>query len=369
MLNPILFLPRNLVRRNYIGGAGISQLHNDLICTDSNQPEEWVGSLIEARNPGLENIEHEGLAFFLNGIEKNYLVELIKGDPAYYLGDIYTKEQKYEFGFLFKILDSAMRLHVQAHPTAEFARKYMNAPYGKLECYYILEVRDGVEGYIRLGFQKEVSKKSWRKIIKNQEIVAMDQLFEKIPVKPGEVWYIPGGMPHAIGEGITMLEIMEPSDLVVRCEFCREGITVPPEARFMGRDLDFCLDIFDYTKHTKEEIREQFCLEPKVLSKTPQLFIEELIGSNITKGFQVLRVSVKQEATYIKDRTPEMGVVCKGNIRIEQGETALDLKQGDSFFLAGSITNYRLINLAKQDDVSANQVELCIVSTRMKESK
>ena len=65
--------------------------------------------------------------------------------------------------------------------------------------------------------------------MEKQDKARMDGCFEKIPVQVGEVWYIPGGMPHAIGEGITMLEIMEPSDLVVRCEFEREGIVVPGE--------------------------------------------------------------------------------------------------------------------------------------------
>ena len=44
--------------------------------------------------------------------------------------------------------------------------------------------------------------------------------------------------------------------MVVRCEFEREGIVVPEDGRFMGRGLDFCLDIFDYTEYSKEEIME-----------------------------------------------------------------------------------------------------------------
>ena len=75
--------------------------------------------------------------------------------------------------------------------------------------------------------------------MEKQDKARMDGCFEKIPVQVGEVWYIPGGMPHAIGEGITMLEIMEPSDLVVRCEFEREGIVVPEDGRFMGRGWTF----------------------------------------------------------------------------------------------------------------------------------
>ena len=69
-------------------------------------------------------------------------------------------------------------------------------------------------------------------------------------------------IPELQQELRTMLEIMEPSDLVVRCEFEREGIVVPEDGRFMGRGLDFCLDIFDYTEYPKEEIMEKCRIEP-----------------------------------------------------------------------------------------------------------
>ena len=128
-----------------------------------------------------------------------------------------------------------MRLHVQAHPSTRFANEVMGMPYGKLECYYILHVRDGISPYIRLGFQ-QYARKRWLEgnCGETGTRPGWNGCFEKIPVQVGEVWYIPGGMPHAIGEGITMLEIMEPSDLVVRCEFEREGIVVPEDGRFDG---------------------------------------------------------------------------------------------------------------------------------------
>ncbi len=73
-----------------------------------------------------------------------------------------------------------------------------------------------------------VSKKGyvydvWTDIVLRQDISMMDSCFEHIPVRGRDVIYIPRGMPHAIGEGILLLELMEPSDLVVRCEFNRNG--------------------------------------------------------------------------------------------------------------------------------------------------
>ena len=40
-----------------------------------------------------------------------------------------------ETGFLLKFLDSAIRLHIQCHPTIPFARAHLNSPLGKTESY------------------------------------------------------------------------------------------------------------------------------------------------------------------------------------------------------------------------------------------
>lgn len=43
---------------------------------------------------------------------------------------------------------------------------------------------------------------------------------------------------------------------------------MPEDGRFMGRGLDFCLDYFDYTEYSKEEIMEKCRIEPRVLEET-----------------------------------------------------------------------------------------------------
>ena len=92
----------------------------------------------------------------------------------------------------------------------------------------------------------------------------MEGYFDKIFVKPGDVLFIPGGLPHAIGGGIFMVEIMEPSDLVVRFEFERAGYTLPESARFMDRGLEFCLDIFDFNPVPESLVRRKYMFEPRL---------------------------------------------------------------------------------------------------------
>jgi len=343
--NYLLPLLPNRVRRNYRGGAGIDRLQakdfKGRVYQDGDRPEEWVASLVNARNPGLAPVENEGLSrCAIHG--QPYLAGLLQAAPELYLGREWYNARGLDLGFLLKILDSSMRLHVQAHPTAAFARERLGSPYGKFECYYILSIRDGKEGYIRLGFQHAPAKDEWRRIIQDQDIAAMDACFEKIPVKPGEVWYIPGGVPHAIGENTLMLEIMEPSDLVVRCEFEREGITVPPEARFMGRGLDFCLDVFDYTEQSVADVRRKYRLSPGPLIKSSGAIYEELAAPPAAP-FVVRRLSIQPNATISLDVTPfGAAIATRGKVAIDCGTEKAILDQGQSLFIAAAAKTLKI---------------------------
>ena len=352
MVRGLMKLPENRVRRNYKGGAGIDRMHGRSDCRDNNMPEEWVGSMVEAFNPGMEPVEQEGLAVVETEDGPRFLRNLVDADREYYLGSSIHRDGSWQLSFLLKILDSAMRLHVQAHPTTQFANEVMGKPYGKLECYYILHVREGVEPYIRLGFQHMPGRESWREIVENQDKARMDACFEKIPVHVGEVWYIPGGMPHAIGEGITMLEIMEPSDLVVRCEFEREGIVVPEDGRFMGRGLDFCLDIFDYTEYSKEDIIKKCRIQPQMIEKTDTCTRMRLVDEKLTNCFFVEKLSVTGAAVLQHNHRFTLGVVCAGSCRIEAGGETIRLKTGDGFVIAAGIEEYRVVSEAEAELVT-----------------
>lgn len=341
MAKGLIRLPENRVRRNYMGGAGIDRLHGKEVQLDNNMPEEWIGSLVEAFNPGMEPVEHEGLAVIETEHGVQLLRDVVVADKEYYLGTAVHEDEP--LSFLLKILDSSMRLHVQAHPTTKFANEKMGRPYGKLECYYILHVREGIEPYIRLGFQHTPGKAAWKEIVERQDKERMDACFEKIPIHVGEVWYIPGGMPHAIGEGITMLEMMEPSDLVVRCEFEREGIVVPEDGRFMGKGLDFCLDIFDYTEYSRENVIEKCRIQPQLIEEQEAYKMVRLVDDKLTPCFFADKLEVTDSVTLQHNGKFTLGVVCAGICMIEQRDEAISLKAGDSFVIAAGVKEYRII--------------------------
>jgi mannose-6-phosphate isomerase len=307
------------VRRGYRGGKLLDTIRGTLPGEDNEQPEEWIASTVEAVNPGLPAVDNEGLTrvSVAGDGESTTLKKVCEAFPEYMLGKQHLKHKGIELGFLAKLLDSAMRLHIQAHPTAAFAREHLQSRYGKLETYTILKVREGVDPYIYLGFQRAPNKSEWRRIIEEQDMEAMMACFDRIPVREGEVWYVPGGLPHAIGEGILMVEVMEPSDLVVRCEFEREGIVVPPAGRFMQRGLDFCLDIFDYQSRGIEEVRRACRLEPHLVEAHGSWTRRQLVGPRQTDCFEVEEIEVSAEPAVTTSDRIELLLAVDGSAVIE----------------------------------------------------
>jgi mannose-6-phosphate isomerase len=333
-LHIIPLLP-NRVRRNYRGGYLLDQLDDRPVPGDGDRPEDWLASTVPAINPGLPSIPDEGLARVRANDDKIVpLRELFEKEPEFYLGERHVRRLGGQPGFLAKLLDSSMRLHVQAHPTAAFARKHLGSPWGKLETYVILALRDPATAYIRLGFQRPPSPREWKRIVLEQDIPAMDRCFDRIPVQVGEVWLVPGGLPHAIGEGILMLEVMEPSDLVVRCEFEREGVVVPPNARFMQSPVDLALQIFDYTPLTVEQVKKNYNITPQPFAPGEEL----LIGPAQTECFSITRLTVRGCQHLFSPGHLRIGLVAQGQGTLTVNNNRLALQAGSRFLLAAATT-------------------------------
>ena len=204
---------------------------------------------------------------------------------------------------LVKYLDSAVRLPIQVHPTVEFSRRRLNADSGKTEAYYILSTRPEVtEPFIYLGFQRPRGRDELRRMIVEQDIAAMERCFDKIPVRPGDVYVVPGGLPHAIGGGVLMVEMMEPTDFVARVEFQVGGRTIPEPARFMGRDVEFALDMFSPDALPVSMIQSRWRCGPELLEQDAFLRRESLVDERFTDRFRMLRTHL---AGRMKWRSPQ----------------------------------------------------------------
>lgn len=340
-MNKIIKFTANRVWRTYQGGKLLDTMEGKENPQDSSFPEDWIGSTVEARNIGREHVS-EGLAMVLD--DEGQLVpfrDLLNKEQQYFLGKSEGAVRSMDDIPLVKYLDSSTRLHFQAHPTREFAQERLGLPRGKTEAYVILQTREDIsDPYIYAGFQRSPSREQLKEWIETQDIESIESCFDRIPVKPGDVFLLPGGRPHALGEGILMLEIMEPSDLAVRFEFERCGYEIPEQARFMGKGIETALDVFNFDPVPSEKIDAEFRCEPKILTTDNEgNSLEELIGSQDTSCFTVKRASVKGRFKRNEDAF-FYGIVTDGSGTFRIGDEVTELKRWDRFFCPAGISQF-----------------------------
>lgn len=111
---------------------------------------------------------------------------------------------------LLKTLFTDEMLSVQVHPDAATARA-MGMPRGKDEAWLVLDAEPGAQ--IGLGLRCYMSEAEMAAAVADGTIV--DALIWH-DVKPRDVLVAPAGTVHAIGAGVTVLEVQENNDLTWR---------------------------------------------------------------------------------------------------------------------------------------------------------
>ena len=111
---------------------------------------------------------------------------------------------------LIKYLFTSERLSIQVHPDDAAARA-AGHPHGKDEAWIILHAEPGA--VIALGTKYAVTADTLHQAADDGSI---ESLVDWKPVKAGDVIYVPAGTVHAIGAGITLIEVQQNVDLTYR---------------------------------------------------------------------------------------------------------------------------------------------------------
>lgn len=243
------------VYRFYSGGALIGALRGQPE-EDGPFPEDWVASVTEASNPGRDEPE-AGLSRVADG---PLLRDLIEEEPEAWLGRNHLERFGTSTGLLVKILDAGERLPVHAHPGRTFARRHLGSQFGKTEAWIVLDTR-AEASEVWIGLREPVERGRFREWIERQDSAALLSSLNHLPVRAGDVVYVPAGAPHAIGAGVLIAELQEPTDLSIVAEW--SGFPIEPADAHLGIGWELALEAFDLTPRQPalglpEEAREFF---------------------------------------------------------------------------------------------------------------
>ncbi|MFZ3577169.1 mannose-6-phosphate isomerase, class I [Virgibacillus sp. DJP39] len=127
-------------------------------------------------------------------------------------GELFNRKESdsEDYPLLVKILDANADLSVQVHPDDIFATEIEGQPYGKTECWYVLNADPNSE--IILGHHAKTRQELGNMIDQNE----WSKLLKRVKVNAGDFIHVPSGTIHAIGKGIVILETQQSSDITYR---------------------------------------------------------------------------------------------------------------------------------------------------------
>jgi mannose-6-phosphate isomerase len=227
-----LALPPNVLRHFYAGGERIARLRG-LTLESDHMPEEWLGAVNTAFGH-----DERGLSRLDDG---TLVRDAIGADPDAFLGSEHTARFGPDPALLVKLLDAGQRLPVHFHPGRVFAREALDSRYGKTEAWLILEAEPGAS--VHVGFTRDVGPAELREWMRTQDAAAMLAAMHELTVVPGDCVFVPAGTAHAIGAGILMAELQEPTDFSVLLEW--EGFELGEDDGHLGLGWNRALEALD----------------------------------------------------------------------------------------------------------------------------
>ncbi len=210
---PVVLAP-NLPETFYAGSGRLARFRGVDV---PDRPEEWIASTTCRFGH-----DDSGLSVLPDGTT---LREAIRADPRGWLG-----RDDPDPGLLVKLLDTGQRLPLHVHPDRDFARSHLASPYGKTEAWIVLDAAP--DAVVNLGFNRPVEAAELDRWVREQDVAAMLAATNAVPIRAGDAVLCPAGTPHAIGAGVLLIELQEPTDFSIMLE--TEGFPIPPQDALLG---------------------------------------------------------------------------------------------------------------------------------------
>ncbi len=256
----------------------------------------------------------------LNELLEIYMTELV-GEKNY---------EKYGLGFplLIKFIDAQDNLSVQVHPDDELAqRKY--GQNGKTEMWHVIASEPGSGLYV--GFNKTVSKAQFEEAIANGTV---EEVLQFYPVQPGDTFMIPAGTVHAIGKGVLLAEIQQPSDITFRVF---DWNRLDDEGNSRELHVQEALEAIDFDHQT-----DNFKVECQLqLNKTVRLVRSQYFNTSLLEFDQPLNKSFVEIDSFV------IYMCLDGQILLAYGDERERLETGEVVLIPAEMEEVQLLPARK----------------------
>jgi mannose-6-phosphate isomerase len=315
VLYPLTFHP--IFKERIWGGREIEKLYGKKLPAGELIGESWEIS----DRPNDESIIANGkfAGKSLRWLMENHAREL--------LGDAKPANEN-RFPLLIKILDAREKLSLQVHPPASKAAELKGEP--KTEMWFIANAAPGAELFV--GLKRGVTRAEFEQKISDGSVA---DCIHRIPVRTGDVIFLPSGRVHAIGDGLVIFEIQQNSDTTYRVfDWNRVGLDGKPRELHIAQSLTS----IDFNDFEPKLAGEKFTGDDKIKSRS-------LVRDSL---FNVEHLEMKAgAAAKLMERKLQIIAVVNGQIEIGSNSETVSLSAGKFCLIPASLEQTEI--LAKSD--------------------
>jgi mannose-6-phosphate isomerase len=244
-----------------------------------------------------------------------HLGALVAADPVGIVGrrGLSATANRPLFPLLVKLIDAAENLSIQVHPDDTAASTV--GKLGKTEAWHILAAAPNAVLY--LGLRTDVSIADFAACCNRGGETA--GLLRQIPAIPGTTLLIPAGTVHALGAGVLVYEVQQPSDLTYRLD---DWGRVDAAGRPRELHVELGLSVID--AESRPEMISPVALDPgstrRLLAACRYFALEQLTLG--TGDEETLELAAPESAQVLTCLTGEVVVTANdASISLAAGET------------------------------------------------
>ena len=298
------------VYQEYIwGGSKIHELLHKDTGTLPRVAESWEVSTHPAGKSIVENGAFRGKTL------NEYFEQIGWGTAGRYAA------RNHQLPILIKYIDAKENLSIQVHPNDKYARKH-EGDNGKNEMWFVLAADEGA--FIYLGFSRDVTKEEIKRRIADN---TLEEVLNRVEVKPNEAFYIPAGTVHAIGAGCLICEVQQTSNVTYRIyDYGRTDENGNPRELHVKK----ALDVLDYRRTEIADLKRRDTM-------SMERYIDGMFGRN--GKCTLLKYEAEGDLTILLPVSHlTFALVIDGSGKLYAGDSEEAFERGDTWMIHGRAT-------------------------------
>lgn len=298
------------VYQEYIwGGSKIHELLHKDTGTLPRVAESWEVSTHPAGKSIVENGAFRGKTL------NEYFDQIGWGTAGRYAA------RNHQLPILIKYIDAKENLSIQVHPNDKYARKH-EGDNGKNEMWFVLAADEGA--FIYLGFSRDVTKEEIKRRIADN---TLEEVLNRVEVRPNEAFYIPAGTVHAIGAGCLICEVQQTSNVTYRIyDYGRTDENGKPRELHVKK----ALDVLDYRRTEIADLKRRDTM-------SMERYIDGMFGRN--GKCTLLKYEAEGDLTILLPVSHlTFALVIDGSGKLYAGDSEEAFERGDTWMIHGRAT-------------------------------